>query len=340
MAETVGSLKNSIAGFLGTTTSTFVVNGVDLLLQALNNARRTAERAHDFNYSQTNLLLSIASSGGSILSAISGALSLTVSGTLSPSGATGAYQLKGLFNNLPFYTQTTGGVQYFVWNNITGWIISANGFLSANYWGFTTTNTNTPNGAYSAHGTNTGTATVSGAGAVTGVKRIQNVSLVQANGDVSPVEFMTNDAWNARLRRLVGRQPYNANQSLYQMGVWSDNPVAVQQGLFIYLVPASQFTFPVTAQLSCTQWLPDYTVDGNADYLTKYAPEYLQWQGILEGNKLSEEFVQRVEGKLTEAELQTFAGNAWASLLEWDRSISDNTSTPVAPPAPPQPQAA
>ena len=60
----IGDLKNVCAGYLETTAAAMVINGVDLMLLALNNARRSAELAHDFYYSQTNIPISITSSGG------------------------------------------------------------------------------------------------------------------------------------------------------------------------------------------------------------------------------------------------------------------------------------
>jgi hypothetical protein len=46
----IGTLKLAIAGYLEKDASSFVVNGVDLLLFALNNARKNAEKLHDFSF--------------------------------------------------------------------------------------------------------------------------------------------------------------------------------------------------------------------------------------------------------------------------------------------------
>lgn len=249
MANEIGNIKDAVAAYLQTPLANFIINGIDILTLALNNARRTVERAHDFNYAQTNLNLVIPSTGADINSAVD--------------------------------------------------LVS---------------------------------------GDVVGIKRIQNVSLPVIGG-VLPCEFMSNDDWNARLRRQLGRMPYNANMNFRQLGVANENPVCYQQGQNLFLVPSTQFTFPITVQLSVVQWMPDYVNTTDTDFFVQYAPEYLQWQAMLEGNKLWEIFVERVEGKLTEANLQTFAGAALGSLLEWDRSIGDGTSTPEPKPLP-QPVAA
>lgn len=239
----IGTIRDTVAAYLKMPLANFIINGVDTLTIALNNARRTAERGHDFNYSQTNLNLVIASTGTDINTAV---------------------------------------------DPVSGNII--------------------------------------------GIKRIQNVSLPVIGG-VLPIEFLSNDDWNARLRRQLGRMPYNPNMDFRQLGIANQNPVCYQQGQSLFLVPSTQFTFPITAQLSVVQWMPDYVNNTDTDFFVQYAPEYLQWQAMLEGNKLWEVFVERVEGKLTEANLQTFASSALGALLEWDRSISDGTSMPKQPPA-------
>jgi hypothetical protein len=58
-------LKNLIAGYLDQTNlGVFTINTEDTLLVALNNARKTAERAHDFYYSQADAYLSVSTSAG------------------------------------------------------------------------------------------------------------------------------------------------------------------------------------------------------------------------------------------------------------------------------------
>lgn len=341
MAATIGSLKNTIAGILGTTTSVFIVNGVDLLLLALNNARRTAELAHDFYYSQTNVFLTITSTGGNINSATNtqSFSPITVTGTLSPN-ATGTYLFAGYYEDNPFYLQSAAGAYILFFDALKGWVLSPSGFSPTNYWSFSAL-PNNPNGTYAANGSVTGAPVVAGASSSIGIKRIQNVLLPLNSGDLIPIEFLTNDDWNSRLIRLYGRQPWNPGLTSYQLGISANNPSCYQQGQTLMLVPPSQFSFPVTASLSVVQWLPDYVNDASTDFFTQFGPEYLQWQGIIEGNKLLETFVQRREGNLDETNLQAEAQAALQALMAWDMTISNGTSTPYAPPAPqPQPAAA
>jgi hypothetical protein len=227
--NTIGDIKNLVAAYLKNDTGKFIQNDVDLLLMAINNARRIAERLHDFKYSEDPVSLSISSSGGDISS------------------------------------------------------------LS--------------------------------------IKRVQRVLLPIAGGDYIPIEFMTNDEWLGRLRRQTGRTAYTPSQTLTQYGVSASNPVCYQQGQKLFLAPASQFTLPITVQLDAIKFQPDYTADTDTDFFVQYAPEYLQWKAIVEGNKYWKEFVSlRQEGNVEEP--TQFADEALQSLLTWDQSLSLSTSTP------------
>lgn len=333
----IGDLKNTIAGILGTTPTAFVQNGIDLLLLALNNARRTAELAHDFYYSQTNLTLSIGSSGASILNSVGSAGSgIQAAGTLSPDITVGVFTIAGEYNGESFYTQLISSILYALFFNGTAWIISASGLTPTNYWSLTSAN---PIGTYTAHGSFTGTPVLTGQSQFVGIKRIQNVLLPLTTGDLVPIEFLTNDDWISRILRLNGRQPWNPGLTSYQLGISANNPTCYQQGQSLFLVPPSQFHFPITATLSVVQWMPDYVANNDTDYFTMYGPEFLQWQGIIEGNKLLQTFVQRREGNLDETNLQAEAQEALQALIAWDVTISNGTSTPYVPPAP-QPAAA
>lgn len=231
----IGDLKNLIAGYLKKNPYDFLVNGVDTLLIAINNARRTAERLHDFKYSEASFILTLPSAS---------------IGTMIPSS----------------------------------------------------------------------------------IKRVRRVQLPIAGGDYIPIEFMTQDEWLARLRRQAGRTTYDSSLTLAQYGISMENPVAYQRGQALFLVPASQFTFPINVKLDVVQFLQDYIDDTGEDFLTDNAPEYLQWQAIIESNKYWKEFVPRQEGGVEEP--QQYADMAWQSLLEWDNSLSQSTSTPA--PQPPQ----
>lgn len=336
--ETFGTVANAVVGYMRQTgVGAFTLNAnIDILTLAMNNARRWAEKLHDFKYSEADLFLSIAS-GGSTLDGAYADSSVTAAGTLSPNVA-GAFALTGTYNGLPFYTKTVSSVVYFLAFSGTAWNITAGGFtVGSNYWGYTTTSSN-PAGAYTPHGTNTGTLTITQVTGSVSVKKVQNVFLPVAGGDYYPVEFLLNDEWNRRQQIQIGKEPYNPAKTLAQIGVSNRNPVCVQQAQTLEILPASNlFTYPIVAKLSVTKFLQDYVNTTDTDFFLQRAPEFMLWQAILEVNRYFWNFTMRQEGKIDEALVTASRDAAFASLLAWDASISGGTTTPAAPPAPPQP---
>lgn len=326
---TIADLKTFIAVYMGRTTSSdLVLNSLDTALIALNAARRYLERAHDFKYAEANVFLSIPATGGSLTACYTNT-AVTISGTLSPNVA-GSFALGGTYNGLPFYTRTVSGTDYFLSYSGTAWTITPGGFTvgATNKWTWTTADTD-PAGVGNSYTptTYTGTATAAATTSTIGVKRVTSVQLPVASSGYQPIEFMTEDEWVARLRRQIGRQPYNASLTLTQLGVTANmNPVCYQQGQALFLDPSPGTTI---AQLNVTRWMPDY-VTSNTDFFTDYAPEALQWRAILECNKFWRRFVPKQTENVDEAEVQKLADDALQSLIAWDISTARGTSTPEA----------
>lgn len=160
-----------------------------------------------------------------------------------------------------------------------------------------------------------------------GVKRVSSVQLPVASSGYQPIEFMTEDEWVARIRRQIGRQPYDATKTLAQLGVTANmNPVCYQQGQTLYLDPSPGTT---TAQLNVTRWMPDY-VTSNTDFFTDYAPEALQWRAILECNFFWRRFIPKQESNIDVEEVKKMADEALQSLIAWDIETCRGTSTPDA----------
>lgn len=334
----VDQILKDIASIMGRdTTADFTTPaGASIGYMGLNNARVAAERAVDFHYSELDCFLSIGAAGGNITSAyVDG--TLTVAGTLSPNVA-GTWSLAGTFNALPFYTITAASVQYFLSYTGTAWLISTAGLnANANFWSRTTTSTN-PAGTYAPTGTNTGTVTVTQNTGTILIKRIVNVELLTADDDSIPIEFLTNDERNRRVRRAGGREAYNTAKTLAVIGNSQINPLAYQQGQIIQLDPPGGFTFPVTAKLSVVRFLPDYTTTADTDYFTQFAPDYLIWQGAIEINAIFRSFAQRQEGNVLPDFVKGMADSAFQKLLTWNASLVKSTSTPEQAPQMPPPQ--
>lgn len=169
-------------------------------------------------------------------------------------------------------------------------------------------------------------ATGLGAGAT--IKRVVDVELPIAGGDYIPIEFMTEDAWTARVRRQVGRQAYDPLATLASLGVSDENPIAYQQGQTIFLAPAAQFTFPVAARLNVVRFMADYTTDADQDFFCDYAPDALLWSGLLELNKLFRRYAPKQEGNISDEEIVAFAAESTQALMKWDTETVRGTSTP------------
>lgn len=323
------AIKNAVVAYgFQTSASSFNINSnSDILSLAVNNARRYAERAHDFFHAQLDCFLSVGSTGGSLLSAYVDT-TVTAAGTLSPNVA-GAFALSGTYNSLPFYTKTVSSVVYFLSYSGTAWTITAGGFtLGSDYWIFTTTSTS-PVGAYVAHGANTGALTITQTTGTISVKRVSNVLLPIAQGFYVPIEFLTNDEWNERVMRLIGREHYNSAKNAEEVGVSQLNAVAYQQAQTVVLVPTSLYTFPVTAKLSIVRWMPDYVNDTDSDFFTQYAPDFLVWRSLVEINNYFKVDVKRTEGNVDEQFIQGMADAALQALIAWDVAIATGTTTPT-----------
>lgn len=325
----INQIELAIVAYLTqTSTSDFDINSnADILLLGINNARRFAERAHDFFHAQLDCFLSVGATGGSLLSAYVDT-SVTAAGTLSPNVA-GAFALTGTFNSLPFYTKTVSTVVYFLSYNGTAWTITAGGFtLGSDYWILTTASTS-PAGVYTAHGANTGALTITETTGTISVKRVSNVLLPIAGGFYVPIEFLTNDEWNERVMRLVGREHYNSVKTAEEVGISQFNPVAYQQAQTIVLLPLSLYTFPVAAKLSIQRWMPDYVSTSDTDFFTQFAPDFLIWRAIWEINNYFKVFVKRTEGNVDEVFIQGMADAALQALIAWDNAIATGTTTPT-----------
>lgn len=327
---TVTDILQNVAIYLGqSNVSALTINGFNAGLFALNQAQLYAQKAHDFKYAETNVFLSIPSTGGNYSAAYQNTF-VTVTGTLSPNVA-GSFLLTGVYNGLPFYTLTVSSVVYFLSYSGTAWTVTAGGFtLGSNYWFFTTASTN-PSGAYTAHGSNTGVLTAAIATGAIGIKRVKYVALPIAGGDYEVVEFLTNDQFLSRVRMQTGRQYWFPQKSLAQLGVFQTNPLAYQNAQTIYVVGTA---YPIVAQLNVVQWMPPYVNDADTDFITQYGSDFLMWQTVLEINKKFKYLTIRQEGDLEEASAQAEATAALQAFIEWDLGTEQGTSeTPPLPPS-------
>lgn len=334
----VSDLKTIIAAYLGRTTSADLIqDGQDLGLAGLNSAARKAQQAHDFKAAEIDVLLSIASSGGALSSAVSQAnlFGVSVTGTLNPN-VVGSFAYIGVFGVNSLYWKNASGTDYFLASNGASWAISTN-FVNrgSNYWILTTTSPS-PNGTYTAVGSYTGSPIVANASVSVAVKRVKFVSLPLNSSEYEPIEFLEYEEFSSRVRRRIGRQPFNPTKTLTQLGAsLSVNPIAYQSAQSLFLFP-STLPFPITAKLLAVQWMPLYAQDTDHDFFTDYGTEYMYWQGILETNNFWKRYTEpRIEGQVDVNTIQALANDCLQRLIAWDVSIARNTTTPLAQLTPP-----
>lgn len=222
-------------------TASLVVNGVDLLLTALNNARRKAEQGHDWDCTE------VTASGSAVL----GVGDWKTGMTLYPSG--GSISLK---QPTTFYIVTT-----------TGDLLPL----------------------------------------VHKSKRL-GASLAK--------EYLDRGAGELRSR-------YNGDymgDSLLSSGTLT-SPSSLQ----VYLAGNGKYTIEPRPTVNYTvvidgyRWLDDYDNDNDTDWFTQHGAEYLQWQGIIEVNYLTQTFVPQQEGSLPVP--VKLADQALMALIAYDNFI-------------------
>lgn len=328
---TIGTILNQAAAYMKrSSVNDFIINTVDTGYLAMNAARQTLERINDFHYSETDVTLSIASTGSLITNAVAATPgSVLVTGTPTPD-VTGTFTQIGTYNSATLYYKLVSGTDYYLYWTGSVWRLSTAIVTSTgNAWTYAGS-IGSPAGTYTFNGTYTGTPTVEVVTSSVSVKRVCSVLLPVAGSQYFPIEFLTNDEWLGRLRRSVGRSIYNSAKTSGELGVYSGNPICYQQGQTLNLVPASQFTFPVSAKLSVVRWMPDYANSTDTDYFTTYASDFLLWQGILELNKYWVRFAPKQEGNIDEPEVTAFRDAALQAVLKWDGSLVNGTSSPEA----------
>jgi hypothetical protein len=198
----------------------------------------------------------------------------------------------------------------------------------------TTVNLAIPSGGASS-GVSIANATLIGDGAVS-VKRIRNVLLPLAGNTFFPCEFLLHDEYIKRQRRQIGRDLYDSSKTLGQYGLQVTNPVAYIEGQILRFDPPAIFTGSTTVRLAIVRFMPDYTTNTDTDYFIQYGFEYLQWQSVLEVNKVWRRFAPRQEGNIDEGNVEALAAQAMANFVQWDIGLTANTSTPMLPAQPPQ----
>ncbi len=139
-----------------------------------------------------------------------------------------------------------------------------------------------------------------------------------ATGVDTPINHMAKKNLAMRIREL---ERYGQPSERYPSDVGRTSPTLSPdpswvfiQGRQIYLHPKP--TEAVTLRMDVYKWFEDYTDDGDEDYFTETAPDYLIWGALVEGNHLFPRYLQQQEGSLPPP--VRMRDEALASLIEDD----------------------
>jgi hypothetical protein len=318
------------------TPADLLINGVDLLNQAINSARRHAENVLDFLHSEDTVDLSIASTG-----------TLLSSATLSGVGVK-IKRVKEVL--LPVAGSDYVPVEFITNETRLGRLkrsIGQSPYDSSQTLEDLGVDVQIPY-AYQ-HG--------------------QKVILSPADQFTFPVaakleviKFLEDYNGSARLTVSGATNPTAVNTTWQQFGTYLGFPLyfnfqegsgpATTYGLWSdtaawHLAKADSFPGIGSNQFSMTSGSQSpagvYTAAGaftgtvtvalsNAtvasDFILENGWRFLQWRAILELNANIKDFVPRQEGNIDSAEIAGYASEAFSELAEWNRSLRDGTTTP------------
>lgn len=134
------------------------------------------------------------------------------------------------------------------------------------------------------------------------VKSIINVSLAADDGALIPIDFRRRESVMAELRKtqrvgsdyFLGRYPPDWGDTISECGIRE----VMQYGNTVLMRPMLS-SGSLKLVMECYTWFPEYNhIATYEDYFTKHGHNYLVWQGIVEANHISKEFVFRQEGNL------------------------------------------
>lgn len=187
-------------------------------------------------------------------------------------------------------------------------------------------------------GTDLGTAVwVSDGVTPVSVKAIKGVFLSNKSGAQYPIEFIGKDNLAQRLFEQTGSYEVNFQDRYPADGDcrWNHrNRVCYQVGSTIFLYPGSVTTGEIQrVYLDVAQWLLPFTADMNplnSNFMLLFASSWLQWQAVLELNKLTTQFVGfRQEGNVGEASIVRMRDEAWEKLMKWDEFMIESGREPM-----------
>lgn len=335
----LSDIKSTAAAYHDKTSADFTVSGLDLFLVAANNARKAAERLHNFNNARIRGTISVpGSTGVSLATASIEGQEITLTGVTTPATA-GTYTLLGNVNGLPAWRGSGGVSAFFIYYNSTlanytiGTAISS--AAPSIYWVKASDNFN-PLGTYNP-GAGAASSTVATATnlRISKWKEITAASRTSADGSAHPIDFTRSDIALERDRYELELSddfwPTNRYPSDADFLSNSAASTLVQLGNSLYIHPRdTTVTSSLEIDLEGFGWMNDYTATdltatSPVDFFCEFGGDWLLWCVIIEANYRWKTFVPRTEGNLAPPEQAR--AEAWRDLLLWDSYLVDSNVT-------------
>ena len=323
----------------GKSTTDFVINSQDLLLQAINNAKRWAQSQHDFELCRQSVQVTVSATTGALLSTATEveatslvpikkieAAYLTYTNGQRPVGFVSkkfqTSDLRRKYENLPYdpthETNLTAG------SSVTG---------------VTTMPYIVQHGPRIFLYPDTSNVFTSGSTTVylDVVRWLADYGTgdIDASGATNPT--LVNDSDFVRMGEYLGLSFYQ-NSSGYKL--WGYNAAGVITWYITgtaadFLSLSATNKFSLVAQTPIGTWTNNGTYTGTTvtvasststnDFFLDYGSEFLFWRAIVEGNYKWKEFVNRTEGNLPPPDRP--AAEAFAALKVWDGTMTTQNST-------------
>lgn len=159
------------------------------------------------------------------------------------------------------------------------------------------------------------------------VKTVHKAFLPISDGSgYFPVQVISRAKHNQQLERYYD-QVQKLEDAATQVGMPVDYFALVRMANDVYLIPSDTTAYSgstsITVLLDIVKWLPDYTANGDTDFLLEYCTSYMLLQTVYILNPMLKEDV-RVP--ITERQLD----RAWHSVIAWDSNLVLNSAEDAA----------
>lgn len=127
-----------------------------------------------------------------------------------------------------------------------------------------------------------------------------------------PLEILSSNAWESRLARRFDQTDPRLDPPSREIA----SPTLILHGDRLYVEPSTMYGTGTTVdlRLHVVKWLPDYSADGDTDFILDIGAEWIIYRSIQQLN------FHLKEDQRLELQAQVVA-DAWESLRRWNNSV-------------------